>query len=313
MKIRTRCLERPLREITLPSWEPGCAATNTSAQQVLMETTEIQDVRRSVIPLALILCVGQDLALLETRTLILRAQGYIVESELSVKQAISHFRYGDFDLVLLCHSIPEKDRDHLTCLIRASGSLIPVITITRGASQDLADASTGCGPKELLNGVREVIDTAHKTLSAGRSIVTTSHNESKPRRKIILCIDDDPNLLVLLRWQLANAGYLVLTTQNCADGMKLFTAGAADAVILDYQMPTMSGGAVAAQMRQIKEDVPLILLSGCPTIPDDELILFDRSIPKGGSPTLLLSTLEELISDSKGLWWLKWSRRGIDQ
>jgi CheY-like chemotaxis protein len=134
-----------------------------------MKTTDIQDVKRSLVPLTLILCVGQDPALLKTRNLILRAQGYIVESELSVNQAITHFMASDFDLVLLCHSLPAKDRDRLTCLIRASGSRIPVVSISSSASHDLAKASIGCGPEELLKGVKEVLAKAAQTLQERQS------------------------------------------------------------------------------------------------------------------------------------------------
>jgi len=75
-----------------------------------------------------VLAVGFDLSLMRTRTLVLQSAGYIVESASSLKEAVDRFQAGDFDLVLLCHSIPMKDRDHLTCLIRATGALTPGTT-----------------------------------------------------------------------------------------------------------------------------------------------------------------------------------------
>jgi hypothetical protein len=55
----------------------------------------------------------------------LAVSGLFVATAESIGEAFHLFRSGDFDLVVLCHTIPEKDRDGLTCMIRASGSLIP--------------------------------------------------------------------------------------------------------------------------------------------------------------------------------------------
>src|ERR1022692_269369 len=75
--------------------------------------------------LTFILSVGLDSALLGNRSLVLHSAGYMVVSTYSLKEAVDRFLGGDFDLVILCHSIPRKDRNHLACLIRASGSAHP--------------------------------------------------------------------------------------------------------------------------------------------------------------------------------------------
>jgi CheY-like chemotaxis protein len=69
-----------------------------------------------------------------------------------------------------------------------------------------------------------------------------------------------------------------------------------DAVLLDYAMPMMNGGSVAAQMRRIKRDVPLILLSGSSAIPEEDHALFTRFGTKGNPPDMLLSTIKEVLS-----------------
>jgi DNA-binding response OmpR family regulator len=120
-------------------------------------------------PLALILHVCQDPTLLDGRRSILRAAGYVVESALSVKPAIDQFLAGDFDLVLLCHSIPAQDRNRLVCLIRASGSFTPLISIVAMSGQvpdAFAEATIESTPEKLLSGIRKVLrkaDKAHRT------------------------------------------------------------------------------------------------------------------------------------------------------
>jgi CheY-like chemotaxis protein len=122
--------------------------------------------------IAVVLTVGFDSSLMRTRSLVLQSAGYIVESASSLKEAVARFRAGDFDLVLLCHSIPMKDRDHLTCLIRATGSLTPVISIARnlGACDAFVNATLEDGPNKFLACIGEELGKA-----ARRSANGTAH------------------------------------------------------------------------------------------------------------------------------------------
>ena len=111
-------------------------------------------------PLDLILAVGRDAALLEYRSQILRRAGYIVDSEYSAKNAIDRFMQGDFDLVLLCHSMPVQDRNRLISSIRAFGSLTPIVSVAPPESfvlDEFADAMVEDAPEKLLSGIRGVL------------------------------------------------------------------------------------------------------------------------------------------------------------
>jgi CheY-like chemotaxis protein len=122
-------------------------------------------------PIKLILAVGREPALLEYRSQILRSAGYIVDSELSLKRAIQRYKYGDFDLVLLCHTIPVQERDRLISSIQAFGSLTPVVTVAPPGSQapDAADDVTSEGrPEEFLSSIQCALLEAtafHKSLN----------------------------------------------------------------------------------------------------------------------------------------------------
>lgn len=110
-------------------------------------------------PSTIILNVGQDPELLRTRALILRAQGYAVES-CSICEAINCFRAGDFDLVILCHSVPQEERERLICLIRDCGCSTPVLFVAAASTdcpERLADASSRSNPRELLQRIRDVL------------------------------------------------------------------------------------------------------------------------------------------------------------
>jgi len=73
-------------------------------------------------------------------------------SAFSIREAVDRFLSGEFDLVLLDNSLPTKDRDRLTCLIRASGSRTPVVSIApeHGYEDSFADAMVENDPNKLL-------------------------------------------------------------------------------------------------------------------------------------------------------------------
>jgi DNA-binding response OmpR family regulator len=149
-------------------------------------------------PLILVLSVGLDSSLLEARNKILRSAGFIVESALSVKEAFARFLAGDFDLVTLCHSIPKKESDRLICLIRASGSRAPIVSISGNPSQldAFANATLEADPDKLLIDIKEVLEKAARAwIPSSRNqhiVVSTSHARSqvgpnlRASRKVLL-------------------------------------------------------------------------------------------------------------------------------
>lgn len=107
-----------------------------------------------------ILAVGQDEMILSTRSSILRSAGHIVKSSPSVSEAMALVRGEDFDLVLLCHSIPEHYRDWFVHAVRASGSRIPIYTVTPGSaafSPGLADGTLPHTPPDLLKAIQALL------------------------------------------------------------------------------------------------------------------------------------------------------------
>ena len=119
-----------------------------------------------------ILAVSNEPGLLESRSSILRSDGYVVEPVLSVEQAIDRLLNRDFDLVLLGHSIPAHDRTRLTRLIRASGLPTAVVTVAPlidPVPYEAADAIVEGSPEMLLSGIREILLKAGKDGNGGET------------------------------------------------------------------------------------------------------------------------------------------------
>ncbi len=66
------------------------------------------------------------------------------------------------------------------------------------------------------------------------------------RKRIILLIDDEQRQLRLHELVLELSGYTVLTASSGRQGLALLSSCTVDEVLLDYEMPEMDGGKVAA-------------------------------------------------------------------
>jgi CheY-like chemotaxis protein len=118
------------------------------------------------------------------------------------------------------------------------------------------------------------------------------------RNTTILCIDDSPGVLALHRMVLESTGYSVLTAASAQAGLELFASCPRDAVLLDYGMPEMNGGEVAAMMKAMKPEIPIVLLSALPSLPENARSV-DAFVTKGQSPEIWLDVLAGLLDNRR--------------
>jgi CheY-like chemotaxis protein len=79
----------------------------------------------------------------------------------------------------------------------------------------------------------------------------------------IVCFDDDPGVLLLHKMLLENDGHTVLTACDGPTAVSLCQQNRIALVVLDYLMPGMDGGEVAAELRCQQPELPIVLCSGC--------------------------------------------------
>ena len=135
---------------------------------------------------------------------------------------------------------------------------------------------------------------------------------TRRRKATILCIDDHWNGLIGRKMLLEKSGYEVLEASGGDEGLKLFRTRPVDAVVLDYQMPGMSGDVVAAKMKRINSQIPIMLLSAYGPLPKHKMSSVDSFLSKSQPPTILLSTLQQMLGASKPFFsrWLDhWKSR----
>src|SRR3954447_4037253 len=112
---------------------------------------------------------------------------------------------------------------------------------------------------------------------------------------LILCVDDELVGLKVRKILLERAGYRVITALDGDAGLQLFESQPVEAVVLDYSMPGMHGGEVARRMREIKPNVPILLLSAYIGLPGDVTRLVDLYMTKGEGAPVLLQKLRTLL------------------
>ncbi|MGK7872336.1 MAG: response regulator transcription factor [Xenococcaceae cyanobacterium] len=86
-----------------------------------------------------------------------------------------------------------------------------------------------------------------------------SHRDSKQ----LLLIDDDPNLILLVKDYLEFRGYEVITAENGREALEILERQIPDMIVCDVMMPEMDGYALVEHIRQEPRTnwIPVLFLS----------------------------------------------------
>jgi CheY-like chemotaxis protein len=111
---------------------------------------------------------------------------------------------------------------------------------------------------------------------------------------VVLCIDDNQDVLECEKAFLESYGYTVLTAPSGSRGLELASLQPVDVVVVDYFMPEMNGQEVAIEMRRLRPQAPIIMLSGAVEIPEQVLESVDAFVAKDRLSSQLLPVITEL-------------------
>ncbi len=78
----------------------------------------------------------------------------------------------------------------------------------------------------------------------------------------ILCIDDEPTHLILLSQVLAKDGFEVTVASSAEEGLNYCIANHYDAILTDYQMPSLNGIEFLISLKQFDNAPPVVILTG---------------------------------------------------
>lgn len=118
----------------------------------------------------------------------------------------------------------------------------------------------------------------------------------------ILCIDDEIDMITLVKMILSSEKYQVTGAQNGEEGLRKIAEIQPDLVLLDLMMPHMDGWEVYQKMKASKEmrDIPVIILTAKAQSIDKVLGLqiarVDDYITKPFSPHELQSSIARILA-----------------
>ncbi len=95
------------------------------------------------------------------------------------------------------------------------------------------------------------------------TIATAMKEPSMKDHKRLLLIDDDPNLILLVKDYLEFRGYEVVTAENGREALEILEQDIPDMIICDVMMPEMDGYTFVEQVRQTERTswIPVLFLS----------------------------------------------------
>ncbi|HTO91415.1 MAG TPA: sigma-54 dependent transcriptional regulator [Candidatus Sulfotelmatobacter sp.] len=82
----------------------------------------------------------------------------------------------------------------------------------------------------------------------------------------ILCVDDDPGVLVVLEQVLGSLGHPTTLASSVADALELARRESFELIITDYRMPDATGLDLLAQLREAGIETPVIVMTGYATV-----------------------------------------------
>jgi DNA-binding response OmpR family regulator len=119
--------------------------------------------------------------------------------------------------------------------------------------------------------------------------------------KCILCIEDEPEMIDLIRLILGRRGFEVKGAAGGVEGLKIIRQDPPDLVLLDLMMPEMDGWEVYQQMKadEKTKKIPVIVVTAKAQSIDKVLGLHiakvDDYITKPFSPQDLMNSIDKVL------------------
>jgi DNA-binding response OmpR family regulator len=119
--------------------------------------------------------------------------------------------------------------------------------------------------------------------------------------KSILCVEDEPEMIDLIRLILGRRGFEVKGAAGGVEGLKMIRQNPPDLVLLDLMMPDMDGWEVYQQMKadEKTKHIPVIVVTAKAQSIDKVLGLHiakvDDYITKPFSPQDLMNSVEKVL------------------
>ena len=194
-----------------------------------------------------IFIVDDDQDFAEGMAEVLELKGYKVHLASSGEEAVEKFRKQDFDITFMDVKLPGMDGVRSFLEIRKIRPSAKVMMITAYSVKQLLDQALENGAWGVLQkplNIEHVLEMLDKIMPKG-----------------ILLADDDRDFVDGIRAILEMKGYKVYAVHNGKEAVEQVKSNAVDALILDLQMPLLSGLDVYLELERSGHAVPTIIVT----------------------------------------------------
>jgi CheY-like chemotaxis protein len=112
----------------------------------------------------------------------------------------------------------------------------------------------------------------------------------------VFYVDDNPRCRRWLGSVLTECGFEMITASDPVDALRRCKKLSFDLALLDYQMPSLTGPQLAQEIKFLAPDIPIVLISGYPILPAQDLVFVDAHFGRGTSLDDLVDTMRRLTN-----------------
>lgn len=91
-----------------------------------------------------------------------------------------------------------------------------------------------------------------------------SQSQTTKEKERILVVDDEPQVLKVMKRMLEFSGYSVIAKEDSVEALETFgqAPDSFNAVFTDMCMPNMDGDILSRRLKEIRPDIPIIMCTG---------------------------------------------------
>jgi CheY-like chemotaxis protein len=133
-------------------------------------------------------------------------------------------------------------------------------------------------------------------LSALGRALAEDKNAPRSAQLIVLCVEDELLQLQGRQSLFESAGYTVLGAQSGVAALQIFRSRHVDAVVMDYWLAGRNGTDVAEEMKKLRPEVPVVMLSSFSSLPGEGTVVDSWLRKAAVQPEELLAEVRRLIN-----------------
>ena len=234
-----------------------------------------------------ILVVDDNVDLADNICDALEIKDYIVDSAYSGEDALALFNKNTYDLAILDVKLPGKNGVECFMEMRVIQPNCKIIMMTGYRVVELIQQAIDHGALRVM----------HKPFEMEE--IFSLVEEVKPDG-IILVVDDNPSFIESIEELLTCAGYSVYSAIDGKEAVDKVLNGNMDLLLLDLQLPVMSGLEVYLKLKEQNRVIPTIIVTAY-SKEEEETINILRSMKVTGilskpfDPEHLLNTIKDIL------------------